>query len=263
MKAFIRCALVIALMSAGTQASPVTNWVLDAGPGIGSNLNTASPTIGDGTVESADAVTFHSDFPAITLANSGDAIILSGAVTLSGITATDAGTNQQLRFGLFDRLGSPNTNGWLGYFGANSTGANAGVIRQRTAGNTDLFISNTGSTIVASTANPPNSKTGATITNDTYNFLLQITRDGTNYDISGSLSGGPGGNFNDSFSINDLAPVATETYTFNNVGFLLGTAMNVDQAQYSNVDVTYVPEPASLACLGLGSLLLLGRRRRR
>ena len=263
MKVFIQSALVIVLMSTGAQAAPITNWVLDAGPGIGSNLNTSSPTIGDGTAESADAVTFHSDFPAITLANSGESIILSGAVTLSGITATDAGTNQQLRFGLFDRLASPNNNGWLGYFGANSTGVNAGVIRQRTAGNADLFVSNTGSTIVASTTNPPNSKTGATITNDTYNFLLQITRDGGNYDISGSLSGGPGGNFNDVFSINDLAPVATETYTFNNVGFLLGTAMNVDQAQYSNIDVTYVPEPASLACLGLGSLLVFGRRRRR
>jgi hypothetical protein len=249
------------VLGTASRGAAITNWVIDQGTPITMGLDTSSPTIGDNSPDNADMVIFHAVFPTITLTNHGDAIRLTGSVTLFGITSSDTGTNQQLRFGLFDNLGAPGVNGWLGYFVANSTAVNAGVIRQRNAGNPDLFISNTGSTIVASTTNPPNSKSGGIIANDTYNFLLQITRDGNNFDISGSLSGGPGGNFFDSFTINDLLPAATETYIFNSAGFLLGNAMNVDQAQYNNIEVIFVPEPSSCALLVFGSVLFAHRRR--
>jgi hypothetical protein len=255
-------ASVMSTLAIGAHAASVTNWVIDQGSPVTFGLDTNSPTIGDGSPENADQVILHATFPTVALSNNGDAILLTGSVTLFGITATDTGTNQQLRFGLFDMLGSPGTSGWLGYFVANSTAANAGVVRQRNAGNVDLFISNNGSTIVASTANPPNSRTGATITNDTYGFSLQLTRDGNNFDIAGALFGGPGGNFFDSFTLDDLAPTGTETFTFNTVGFLLGNAMNVDQAQYNNVDVTFIPEPAACILLALGCLLSLRRGRK-
>jgi hypothetical protein len=260
-KAAARCILATALLVETAQSASVVNWIVDQGVPVTSGLNTNSPTIGDGTPENADAVAIHAVFPAIVLANNGDSIRLTGSVSLLGITSTDGGTNQQLRFGLFDNLGSGGTGGWLGYFVANSTSVNAGVVRQRNAGNIDLFISNNGSTTVASTANPPNSRTGAIITNDIYTFLLQLTRDGDNLDISGSLSGGPGGNFFDSFTIENLFPAATETFTFNTAGFLLGGAMNVDQAQYNNIEVVFVPEPAAFTVLVFGGILLIRRRR--
>jgi hypothetical protein len=252
---------IVSILVTEADAAAVVNWVIDQGVPATFGMDTNSPTIGDGSPENADQVILHATFPTIALSNHGDAILLTGSVTLFGITATDSGTNQQLRFGLFDTLGSASTGGWLGYFVANSTAANAGVVRQRNAGNVDLFISNNGSTIVASTANPPNSRTGATITNDTYGFSLQLTRDGNNFDIAGALFGGPGGNFLDSFELTDLPPAVSETFTFNGVGFLLGNAMNVDQAQYNNIDVTFIPEPSACILLGLGGLFWTRRRR--
>jgi hypothetical protein len=260
-KAIAGCFVAVVFPTESAFAAPIVNWIVDQGAPITAGLDTNNPTVGDGTAENADRAIIHAVFPSITLANNGDSILLTGSVTLFGITATDGGTNQQLRFGLFDNLGSVGANGWLGYFVANSTAVNAGVLRQRNAGNIDLFIANAGSVVAASTANPPNSRTGATISNDTYNFLLQLTRDGDNLDISGSLSGGPGGNFLDSFTIDNLIPAATETFTFNSAGFLLGDAMNVDQAQYNNIEVIFVPEPASCSLLIAGGILLVRRRR--
>lgn len=260
-KITFRCVFIVALLLQAAHAAPVVNWVVDQGSTATSAMDTNSPVVGDGTPENADRAIIHAVFPSITLASSGDSLRLTGSVTLFGITSTDAGTFHQLRFGLFDNLGSLGANGWLGYYAANSTSVNAGVIRQRNAGNGDLFISNNGSTIVASTANPPHSRTGAIIANDTYNFFMELKRDGDNLDISASLSGGPGGNFFDSFTIENLPPAATETFTFNTVGFLLADAMNVDQAQYNNIEVAFVPEPASCLLLVTGSIFLARRKR--
>jgi hypothetical protein len=65
------------------------------------------------------------------------------------------------------------------------------------------------------------------------------------------------------FGIVDLldATANVQTYTFDRVGFLLGGAMDADQAVFSNIDVTFVPEPGSAALGLLGSLFLLRRRR--
>ena len=248
--------LFFLLLCASSPAVLVMNWVVDQGSPATSNMNTASPTIGNGTAENADAAIIHSDFPAVSL-NSGDLVMLTGSVTLTGITAS----NQNLRFGLFDRLGSPDVNGWLGYFVSVSSGAGAGQVRQRTAGNTALFLSNTGSAVVASTANAPHSSNGAVLADGTYGFSLQFARDGSNYDITASITGGAN-NLSNTFLLNDLPPVAGETFTFNNVGFLLGDGLNTDQAQFSNIDVTLVPEPASVSFLTFGSLLVFSRRRR-
>ena len=74
-------------LSTRLQATPVTGpWANAAGQGDGPilNGNTASPTVGDGSANSADGEMVHSPFSAITLANSGDKIVFTGSVTLIG-----------------------------------------------------------------------------------------------------------------------------------------------------------------------------------
>src|SRR5687767_9275634 len=92
---------IVSILVTEADAAAVVNWVIDQGVPATFDMDTNSPTIGDGSPENADQVILHATFPTIALSNHGDAVLLTGSVTLFGITATDAGTNQQLRFGLF------------------------------------------------------------------------------------------------------------------------------------------------------------------
>lgn len=63
-----------------------------------------------------------------------------------------------------------------------------------------------------------------------------------------------------------FAPVSfldttVETYDFNRVGFLMGGDLNANQVQFSNIDVTLIPEPSAALLGGLGMFLLLRSRR--
>jgi hypothetical protein len=54
-----------------------------------------------------------------------------------------------------------------------------------------------------------------------------------------------------------------QTYTFDYVGFLVGDFINADQASFTNVRATPVPEPAATtAAAALASLLFATTRRR-
>ena len=244
------------------------NWVIDdSAPPAGqtlvtSGLNTSSPVIGTtdpSLPDNADASDFHSDFPEIVLANSGDAILLTGSVTLTGINSSQ----RNFRFGLFDRNGSPGTTGWLGYFAANSVATSYGEIRQRDAGNSGLHVSITGSTEIMRTTTFPSSSTGAPFTDHTYRFELRLTRDGSAFDIISRLYNTDGTAFADVLRVEDRVPAATESFRFNNVAFLLGGGLNTDQAAFSDIDVTYlpVPEPASWALFGIATFWFSTRRR--
>src|SRR5688500_18477135 len=100
----VGCALALALFCGSAEPGGVVNWQIRQGPPRTSGLDTHTPTIGDGSPDNADASSIFASFPTISLLNSGDSILLTGTLTLSGIVSPDGGTNQQLRFGLFDRL---------------------------------------------------------------------------------------------------------------------------------------------------------------
>ena len=105
--AFVRCALATVSRCVEGQAAAIVGWQIGQGTPATFGLDTNSPTIGDGSPENADASSMFASFPTITLLNSGDGILLTGTLTLTGIVSTDTGTNQQLRFGLFDRSAAP------------------------------------------------------------------------------------------------------------------------------------------------------------
>lgn len=225
--------LVLAL--GAVKAAPLTTWTVDQNGAINSGLNTANPVIGDGSAESADAAAFHGDFPAIILGSNGDSITFTGTVTLTGISASF----QNFRFGLFDHGASTTINGWLGYFTSNSSGTSSGQIRERNAGNSDLYVGNTGSISITTTIDPQNDP----ITDGTYSMLLKLTRDGNAYDITASLIGGSGGNFSNVWTVNDRTPVTGDVYRFDRVGILLGNGLNADRAAFSNLDVSFASAP--------------------
>jgi hypothetical protein len=173
----------------------------------------------------------------MTLAADGDSITLSGTVTLTGISASF----QNFRFGLFDRRGRTDANGWLGYFTSNSSGTNSGQIRERTAGNTDLYVGNTGSVSITTTVDPQNDP----IADGLYNLSLTLKREAGAYRISASLDGGPGGNFSNVWTVNSRTPVAGDIFRFDAVGILLGNGLNADRAAFSNMDVSFASLPVA------------------
>ena len=115
-------------LSTRLQATPVTGpWANAAGQGDGPilNGNTASPTVGDGSANSADGEMVHSPFSAITLDNSGDKIVFTGSVTLIGTVnspLTSGTPRTQFRFGLFGDDGDGDQVEWVGYSMSNMHG---------------------------------------------------------------------------------------------------------------------------------------------
>lgn len=238
----------LAALSSVAQAALVINWTERQGLAPVSDMDTASPTVGDiGTANSADARSIWATMPTVTLANNGDMITLSGSVTLSGIDTS----HNQFRFGLFNVNGSTGDTGWLGYTGShghNTTGAN---LSERTNANTTWYMS--GPTTIATSAIPNTAFTDAT-----YNFLLSLERVVGGLQINSSII-----RTSDStqFGLLNFLDPTVSTYTFDRVAFLIGNTLDADQAQFSNIDVTLIPEPSTALLGGLGLLALLRRRR--
>jgi hypothetical protein len=160
---------------------------------------------------------------------------------------------------LFNNNGSSNATGWLGYSVSNSDGSHAGSLLEQNAGNTAIYESSTGTTVlpatVQATGNPA-------FSDGTYSFSLTVTRQASNalllsYNLTRTSSTGYvlSGSFTDTTG---------STFTFNRVGFTGGSVLKADQIVISNTDVTFtpIPEPASAGLLACGVLgLCLWRRR--
>jgi hypothetical protein len=131
----------LALIGTGHAALVTGTWTVAQGGGPVTNQNTASPTVGDGSENSADTDAIYSSMPTVTLASVGDKVTLSGSVNLIGITN---GAIRQFRWGLYDVNGSSDTNGWLGYFATQGSGATRGEIYDRNANTTAFFAGGTG-----------------------------------------------------------------------------------------------------------------------
>jgi hypothetical protein len=122
-------------------ALPLTAWTSNiAGKVIVDPAAPSSPWfIPDGTTDDFSSNTLQTSFGPITLADTGDKIILSGRFQLS--TAGIAGLANWFRFGLFDNRGqAPGiATGWLGYTGMGNS------LYERTSGS-GLFSTGSGAT---------------------------------------------------------------------------------------------------------------------
>jgi hypothetical protein len=221
--------LFIAIGPAG--AAPVANWTERTGDTPVSALNTASPSLGDGSTDSADQMSIYATFPTFTLANTGNTVTLSGSATLSGIV----GAANQFRWGLYDVNGSSGDTGWLGYIGSCGHSTNSSNLLERSKPNTSWYMSSTGgATATIATAIAP----GTGFTDGTYNFLLTLERIAAGIRINSSLIRASD---SQQFGLHSFTDTTPQTYTFNRVGFLIGNTLDADQVQFSNIDVTAVP----------------------
>jgi hypothetical protein len=80
-------------------------------------------------------------------------------------------------------------------------------------------------------------------------FSIILTRDGAGLDIAASFTAG--GGYVSTVTIEDTSP-APNGFSFNTVGFLMGSALNGNLASYSNLNVTYLPSSS----ITLGERLL-------
>jgi hypothetical protein len=251
MKTLTQSAFLIALtalMSGLARATPVTNWTERLGDTPASGLDTASPTLGDGTPNSADAMSIYATIPTVTLANVGEKVTLSGSATLSGI----AGNPNQFRWGLYSMNGSSDDTGWLGYMGNHGHTTNAANLLERTNPNTSWYMSSAGGAAptIASGIAPA---TG--FADGTYNFLLTLERTASGIQIDTSIIRSSDSKQFGLISFEDTTP---QTTTFDRVGILIGGVLDADQVQFSNIDVTFTaapeapPQIASFVGLGGG-----------
>ncbi len=255
--------LVTALTSLSVQAATIANWKElnpNAAVPATSGMNTDSPTIGNGTANNADDAWVAGRFgtvgtPASVTLAIGETLTVSGTVILTG--GLDVASN--LRFGVFDESGKFDLNsatwsngGWLLRAGTN---ADDGWHKARTD---NAFVSTNPNAVRLSTTT---TNTGGLLDGDStasYAWSISVTRDSaTTVDLFGSIVGGDNA-FNQTYTSND---VTTTLFTYNAVGILLGGSLDMDQAAFSGVQYTVVPEPSAALLGGLGVLLLLRRRR--
>jgi hypothetical protein len=229
----------------------VTGWVTISGDASfsGGSAGTASPV-----TTRADADSIAANFDAVTLNTVGDAIQLTGAVTING----DIAASQQFRWGLFDGdnpVTAGDGEGYVGVWAAigNSPTTNGLALADGTA---SIPFSSAAATQIAQAT-----RTGAFGTipaNTPIVFELLIQRvSATEIEVSASAIAGAH-NFTWAATTASASP---SNFTYDSVSFLLGGELNASQAAFSDVQVKYVPEPASLALIALGGVMALGRRR--
>ncbi|MBA3480584.1 MAG: PEP-CTERM sorting domain-containing protein, partial [Pirellulales bacterium] len=233
-------ALAATMISASALAAPVTGWQVDpilepTNPAPIAGAATASPTLGDGSPQSAANSAMFASFPAITLAD-GEQITLTGSVTLVGTTPSA----NNLRWGMFKDDGvAPDTGGWRGYIAEASNGGSGGNMLVRNPAGTDFatqtFMSTTGGRSAALAAAV---KSDADLLDGTYQITMVAARFGNEMELRGSFIGGT--DFKDVYrSATDADPARIPAgFQFDRTGFLSGGGLNADQLAFSNIDVS-------------------------
>lgn len=226
----------------------INPWSFGQGSPPNSGISTNSPVIGNGTFNSADDVAIYATLAGVPLdLQVGESLQFSGSMTLSG----SASAANQFRFGLFSAADSSLT-GWLGYMADNAITSTPGDLRERNSGNTGNYWLGNSATDVADSTMP-----GGAFSSGTYQFSLTLARQAGGLQIDWSLSRN-GGGYAMNGSYFDSTPLST---SFNRAGILIGNGLDADQAGFSNLTLTHVPE--SHSAMLLGSTLLFGLMRRR
>jgi hypothetical protein len=251
--------LVAGLLTTAAQAVAVVDFFSMRGTTattLSGTGNTDDPSLGT-TTETADAARMIGYFPEQTLVNIGDKITLSFSVSFVAADGTMSNGTDNFRFALFDRNGetqeatnsnlavngTSNTNAFRGYWygvdtNTNATGAQ-GAIRARSGTTADDDPFANASAPLLGTAG------GEEVTlavGETYTGTMILTLTNTNeITLSGSFTDPDAGP--NEYAFVDTAP---PTKSFSVVGFLNGNAIDADQANFQNIDVTYTPFSAAL-----------------
>ena len=215
-------------------AAPVTGpWLVAQGGGPVTNETTASPTVGDGTASSADTDAIYSSLSAVTLANVGDKLTLTGSATLTGLVPNGI---RQFRWGLYDVNGSADVNGWLGYFATQGSGTTKGELYERKDPNTTQFFAGGTGNVSVNFTQGTAPGTGVNFVDGTYAFSLSIQRVPAGLHVRSSITRSSDGQDFGTVSLLDTTPL---TYTFDRAGFLIGGALDADQVLFSNIDASF------------------------
>ena len=177
---FTKLFFAVDLSATSTEAALVVGWTERTNATPVSNMGTASPTLGNGSAESADGMSIHASFPTIHLANVGDKVTLGGMATLSGISVSA----NQFRWGLYDLNGSSSDTGWLGYFATNGHNTIGSPLVERLNPNTGWYMqTGAGNSSTIATAAAP----GVAFSDGTYSFSLSLERTVAGIQVSSSI----------------------------------------------------------------------------
>lgn len=236
-----------------------TNYTGGSGTTITPGVDTSSFTLSNTDAGFTTGTGFFTTFDPYTLGDTfgvGEKIRLSFDMT---IDASDSYSNNSFRFGLYNHNGNaPETDAlnWLGYMvHAASPSGSQGEIMSRSTANANPYASGSGADSL-----PRNTTVGPTdsLRGGNYSVLMELTlASATEVGLAVSIIGEDTDQnpYEWATSIQDLHEFQPGQTTFDRLGFqLTGAAGGVtDSIAFSNVTISVVPEPSSVA-LALGAL---------
>jgi hypothetical protein len=252
-----------------------SSWFGTSGTLATSPGNLILGTSGGTTGSQSWATYFTPDASPITLSNDGDTLKVTWAFNLSGTAAT-LNSSQNMRMALVDtsaaaRLATdtnPGNDSYTGYavflnMGPTLGRSNPMELKPRNTGvNPNNLLSSGGNWLDVNADGGTNGATGYATGVD-YVFDMTVTRTGGGLQVDTSMSGGT---LNDTGSMSasyfDAAPASFTFDTFTLRPSNTGTTAEFFNTSLFQVDVTAIPEPTSLALLGISVAACVLRRQR-
>lgn len=255
-------AATLTLVGGAAQAGPIAHWkaLFDNGDTLNttSGLDTDSPTFGGGA-EEMDAVAVAGRFGTVGSPESvtlgvGETLTVSMDFVLTGGNSDPNQIAQHYRFAVLNDGGQFAADSDSNWAGGWNHELRQEINRAGTDGN---FMSTAGN----AEALPSIMTESGTFNGDStapYNWTMSITRDSaTTVDLVSTVAGGDGAYTVE--MVND--DVTTDVFTYTAVGLQSTGVTDLDEWAISEAQYAVIPEPSSLALLGLGGLLVARRHR--